>query len=114
MSTEQKQEISVCGVGKYRKIAIFASKQLEATPFRIAAFLDTTSPEPYKFTSERLALVLRSLYPAPRCFIAGEGIEAEVNAAAVQVWKEFVKECEVEDPLLINVSAPVMSSNIRY
>ncbi|KAK5940625.1 hypothetical protein PMZ80_007042 [Knufia obscura] len=64
--------------------------------------MDSTSPEPYNFNPDRMRLVLRCLYPEPRCFLVGEGVELEDNAAAVEVWKEFVAERKVESPLLIN------------
>lgn len=104
MAAQGQKEISICGVGKFRAVAIFASKELEGTPFRFAAMMDSTSPEPYNFNPDRLRLVLRCLYPEPRCFLVGEGVELEDNAAAVEVWKEFVAERKVESPLLINVS----------
>lgn len=106
VSQQQEEKISICGVGRHRAVAIFASKQLENTPFRFAAILDATSPEPYNFSPDRLRLLLRCLYPEPRCFIAGEGVEEEANAAAVEVWNEFVAERKVDNALLINVRLP--------
>lgn len=107
--TSQHERISVVGVGKYRAIAQYASKVLDGTPFHMAAVMDAMSPDPYNFKPERMGLVLRSLNPEPRCFLVGEGIPEEDNAAAVEVWKEFIKEKEVKHPLLINVS-----SRMRY
>ncbi len=111
MAEQRQEEISVCGVGRFRAIAVFASKQLEGTPFRFAAVMDTGSPEPYNFRPDRMRLVLRCLHPEPRCFIVGEGIPEEDNAAAVEVWTEFVAERKVESPLLINVS--LLVTNVK-
>ena len=98
------EEVSVFGVGKYRKTVEAIGGIFEGTPFRFVGILDTTSSEPYNFTPERLKVVLGALYPRPQCFIAGEAIEPEDNAAAVEVWEEFAKEMNIERPLLINVS----------
>jgi hypothetical protein len=103
MASTQDDAISVCGVGKYRTTAEAVAPLLHGTPFRFTAMLDTVTAEPYNFTQDRLGLVLRSLYPFPRCFIAGEAVEEHVNKAAIEVWHEFVKEKQIENPLLINV-----------
>jgi hypothetical protein len=57
----------------------------------------------YSFTPDRLAAVLRAIFPAPRCFISGEALTEEMNAAAVKVWEEYVAETKPENPMLINV-----------
>ena len=103
MASKPAELISVTGVGKYRSTAEGVSSLFDGTPFRFAAMLDTDPQGPYSFTQDRLRLVLRSLFPAPRCFIAGEAIEEHEHAAAIEVWKEFVAEKKVENPLLINV-----------
>lgn len=104
MSVKMSEKISVVGVGKYRKTAENAAVKLEGTPFHFAAMLDVTGPEAYRFTPDRLRLVLHALNPVPRCFIAGEGIDEKDNIAAIEVWKEFVEERKPEHPLMLNVS----------
>ncbi|KAK5305038.1 hypothetical protein LTR99_004104 [Exophiala xenobiotica] len=100
MPASQHEEVSVFGVGKSRNTVEAIGGIFEGTPFRFVGILDTTSSEPYIFTPERLKVVLGALYPRPRCFIAGEAIEPEDNAAAVEVWQEFAKEMDIlrEDP----------------
>ena len=96
--------ISVVGVGKYRQNAIDVSHLFNNTPFRFAAMLDTASPKPYNYTPDSLRLVLRSLHPRPRCFLAGEAIEENENEGAREVWDDFVEEKGVEGTFCINVS----------
>lgn len=105
-NTSAKQRIiSVAGVGKYRSTAAGFVHLFNDTPFHFAAMLDTDgTAEPYRFTKDRLALVLRAVFPLPQVFIAGEAIDEDINKAAVEVWEEFVAEGGVERPLLINVS----------
>ncbi|KAK5220015.1 hypothetical protein LTR72_007546 [Exophiala xenobiotica] len=103
MPASQHEEVSVFGVGKSRNTVEAIGGIFEGTPFRFVGILDTTSSEPYIFTPERLKVVLGALYPRPRCFIAGEAIEPEDNAAAVEVWQEFAKEMDIVRPLLINL-----------
>lgn len=98
------EDVLVFAVGKYRTTVERTGPIFQSTPFRFVGILDTAgSPEPYTFTPDRLRLALRALYPRPRCFIAGEAIKAEQNAAAVEVWREFVAETGVQNPMLINV-----------
>jgi len=102
------EDILVFAVGKYRTTVERMGPVFRGTPFRFVGILDTaSSPEPYTFTPDRLRLALRVLYPRPRCFVAGEAIEAGQNAAAVEVWREFVDETDIENPLLINVCTPL-------
>ncbi|KAK5453445.1 hypothetical protein LTS15_006630 [Exophiala xenobiotica] len=100
MPASLNAEVSVFGVGKYRNTVEAIGGIFEGTPFRFVGIMDTTSSEPYIFTPERLKVVLGALYPRPRCFIAGEAIEPEDNAAAVEVWQEFAKEMDIRQRLL--------------
>ncbi len=109
MPASVHEEVSVFGVGKYRKTVEAIGGIFEGTPFRFVGILDMTSTEPYNFTPERLKVVLGALYPRPRCFLAGEAIEPEDNAAAVAVWQQFAKEMDLERPLLINVCGKIYS-----
>jgi hypothetical protein len=93
--------ISIFAVGKYRETAHALIPLLEGSSFRLCGMLDAVSE--YKFTPDRLAVVLRAVFPAPRCFIAGEAISEEINVAAVKVWEEYVEEIKPENPLLVNV-----------
>lgn len=101
MSALSVEPISIFAVGKYRETANALISLLEGSPFRLCGMLDAVSE--CKFTPDRLAAVLRAVLPAPRCFIAGEAISEEMNAAAVKVWEEYVEEIKPENPMLVNV-----------
>jgi hypothetical protein len=95
-------KIPIFAVGQSR-VNAEAISGIFQPPYYLAGVLDTISLPPYNFTPSNLALALRVLHPRPRAIIVGEAISSEESADALKVWKEFVEELEIENPLLIDV-----------
>jgi hypothetical protein len=99
------QGISVVGLGVYRHVAATMDLTFQNTPYCMAAILDLNSePGAFTYTPHNLGVVLHALLPRPQVFITGAAISSEMTRESIEVWNSYVKNLEVENTLVINVS----------
>lgn len=108
MPTTSLSVIPIIGIGKFRHVAEGMVPFFANTPYRYCAILDfMTSPKDFTYTPHNLGVVLQNVHPRPRVIILGTGLSPEIAEEAAGVWEKYVKNFDVEETLVVNVSISI-------